>query len=165
MHWIKRTAATVVIAAIGIAQQIGPALAGPDAEFFAGKTITYIVATKPGGGYDTYARLIAEFLERHLPVTKVLVKNLPGAGHIIGANKLYVAKPDGLTIGTFNTGLIYAQLIGREGVRFDLRDLGWIGAAARDARVVVLGSGSEFRTVADLRRAPGPILFGASGVG
>ena len=165
MRWIKTSSVFALAAALAFAPAIRPALAGPDGDFYKGKTITYIVATKPGGGYDTYARLIAEFLERHLPGTEILVKNVPSAGHIIGANKLYVAEPDGLTIGTFNTGLIYAQLLGREGVRFDLRNLGWIGAAARDARVAVLGKDGKYRTVADLRRAPGPILFGTSGIG
>ena len=28
--------------------------------FFEGKTITYIIATNPGGGYDTYGRLIGK---------------------------------------------------------------------------------------------------------
>ncbi len=85
-----------------------PALADSATDFFKGKTMTYIVATSPGGGYDTYARLIAKHMEKYLPVGKIIVKNVPGAGHIIGANQLYAAKPDGLTIGTFNTGLIYA---------------------------------------------------------
>ena len=59
-----------------------------DVDFFKGKTITYIVATKPGGGYDTYGRLIAKYLSKHLDAT-VIVKNVPGAGDIIGANQLF----------------------------------------------------------------------------
>jgi hypothetical protein len=39
------------------------------------------------------------------------VQNVPGAGHIVGADEVYVSRPDGLTIGTFNTGLIFAQLL------------------------------------------------------
>lgn len=50
-------------------------------------------------------------MQRHLPGSRIMVKNVPGAGHIIGANQIYNAKPDGLTIGTFNTGLIYAQIL------------------------------------------------------
>ena len=92
-----------------------PAVAAGAEDFFKGKTLTYIVATSPGGGYDTYARLIANAMEKYLPVDKIIVKNVPGAGHIIGANQLYAAKPDGLTIATFNTGLVYAQLLQRKG--------------------------------------------------
>jgi tripartite-type tricarboxylate transporter receptor subunit TctC len=83
--------------------------------YYSGKTITYIIATSPGGGYDAYGRLIGQNLGEKLGASKVLFKNLPGAGHIIGANTLYAAKPDGLTIGTFNTGLIYAQILNQPG--------------------------------------------------
>ncbi len=79
-------------------------------DFYKGKTVTYIVATAPGGGYDLYGRLTAEYMQKYLPGSTFVVKNFPGAGHLIGANTLYASKADGLTIGTFNTGLIYNQL-------------------------------------------------------
>jgi len=134
-------------------------------EFYEGETITYIVATKPGGGYDTYARLVAEYMEKHLPGARLRVVNVPGAGHIVGTNQLYVAKPDGLTIATFNTGLIYAQLLEHEGVRFDLRELSWIGKAASDPRCLVVSAKSGIEAVSDLQGSKDPILFGSSGVG
>ncbi len=85
----------------------------PRTSDFRGKTITYIVATGPGGGYDTYGRLISRYMQKYLPGSRVVVRNVPGAGHIVGANTIYAAKPDGLTIGMFNTGLIYNQLLKR----------------------------------------------------
>jgi len=133
-------------------------------EFYKGKTITYIVSTSPGGGYDTYARLIGKYLEKHLGA-KVLVKNIPGAGHIVGTNTLAASKPDGLTIGTFNTGLIYAQVLDRKGVKFDLRQFGWIGKAAADPRALVLGKESGLKTYADLAAAAQPVKFATAGVG
>src|ERR1043166_6126645 len=107
-----------------------PAWAAASADMFKGKTITYIVATSPGGGYDTYGRLIARYMQKYLPGSRIVVKNVPGAGNIIGANTIYAAKSDGLTIGMFNTGLIYDQLVGRKGVMFDLRKFTWIGKAS-----------------------------------
>src|SRR4029077_6815359 len=95
------------------------------ADFFKGKTVTYIVSTTPGGGYDLYGRMIAEYMQKYLPGSTFVVKNVPGAGHIVGANTIYAAKPDGLTVGTFNTGLIYNQLIGLDGVKFDLTKMSW----------------------------------------
>src|ERR687889_334791 len=77
---------------------------------FEGERITYIITTDPGGGYDTYGRLVAKYLEKHLPGSQVIVQNIPGAGHIVGTNTLFAAEPDGLTIGSFNTGLINSQL-------------------------------------------------------
>ena len=60
---------------------------------YKGKTITYIVATSPGGGYDTYGRLISRYLGKFLANAKVIVLNVPGAGHIVGADETYVARP------------------------------------------------------------------------
>jgi tripartite-type tricarboxylate transporter receptor subunit TctC len=76
---------------------------------------------------------------------------MPGAGHIIGANALYAAKPDGLTIGTFNTGLVYAQLVKQNGVRFDLTKMSWVGKASSDPKVFVVGTNSDVHSFADLR--------------
>ena len=140
----------------GVAQAAG---------YFEGKTITYIIATEPGGGYDTYGRLIGRFLQKHLKAENVVFKNLPGAGHIIGANTLAASEPDGLTIGTFNTGLIYAQILQREGVDFDLAKMGWIGKAAADPRVMILGTESGYKTFEDLKNASDPVKFAAAGVG
>src|SRR5579864_5034167 len=109
-----------------------------DSDLFKGKTITYIVATGAGGGYDAYGRLIARYLQKYLTGSRVIVRNVPGAGHIVGANTLYASRPDGLTIGSFNTGLIYDQLIQREGVLFDLAKFGWIGKAANDTRALLI---------------------------
>ena len=70
---------------------------GSGAGFFAGRTVTYIVPTGPGGGYDTYARLIGRHLERHLAGARVVIRNVPGAAHQIGVDELFHAAPDGLT--------------------------------------------------------------------
>jgi tripartite-type tricarboxylate transporter receptor subunit TctC len=136
-----------------------------DADYFRGKTVTYIVATGPGGGYDTYARLIARYLQKYLPGSRVLVRNVPGAGHIVGANTIYASRPDGLTIGMFNTGVIYDQLIHRQGVLFDLSKMSWIGKAADDTRVLLIAKGSPYKSFDDMLKAKTPIKFAAAGVG
>jgi tripartite-type tricarboxylate transporter receptor subunit TctC len=142
-----------------------PAALAADPALFRDKTITYIVATTPGGGYDTYGRLIARYLQKHLPGSRILVKNVPGAGNIIGANTIFAARPDGLTIGMFNTGLIYDQLIHRQGVNFDLTKFSWLGKAADDTRGLLIATNSPYRKIDDLLKAKTPIKFAASGVG
>ncbi|MGE5539073.1 MAG: Bug family tripartite tricarboxylate transporter substrate binding protein [Gemmatimonas sp.] len=151
-------ATATAIAAPAHAQQV-------DKNFYKGKTLTYVVATAAGGGYDFYARLIADYMAKHLPGVTIVVKNMPGAGHLIGANFTYNARPDGLTIGTFNTGLIYNQLIGREGVKFDLRKMSWVGKASSDPRVLVVPPASPIKTIEDLKRPGEPFKFAVSGVG
>lgn len=119
-------------------------------DFFAGKTITYIVATKPGGGYDTMGRLLAKYLEIHIPGCRVVVKNIPGAGHMVGCQAIYGANPDGLTIGTFNTSLIYNQLTGALDSDLDLRKMSWVGKAAIESRVIVVSAKSDIVRAEDL---------------
>ncbi len=136
-----------------------------DVDFYKGKLLTYVVATKPGGGYDAYARLIAKYWQKNLPVSTIVVKNVPGAGHIIGANETYLAKPDGLTIGTFNTGLIYSQIVGQEGIKFDLTKFSWIGKASSETRVIVVGLKTSFQTIKEILDYKEEIKVPASGVG
>jgi tripartite-type tricarboxylate transporter receptor subunit TctC len=143
----------------------GAAQAQTGADFYKGKTVTYIVSTAPGGGYDLYGRLIAEYMQKYLPGSTFVVKNVPGAGHLIGANTIYSSRPDGLTIGTFNTGLIYNQLIKTEGVKFDLTKMSWIGKAASEPRVFVIAAQSPIKSFDDLRNQKEPVNFATSGIG
>ena len=106
----------VAISLIVLPLFTGHAAAKP---FYEGKTITLIVTTKPGGGYDFYGRLMAKFMQKYLPGSTIIVKNIPGAGHIIGCNAIYHAKPNGLTFGTFNRALALAQVAGLKGIKFD----------------------------------------------
>ena len=133
--------------------------------FYAGKTLTYIVATAPGGSYDFYGRLIARHMAEHLPGVAVVVRNMPGKGHLLGADALYEATADGLTIGTFSTGLIYDQLIERPDVRFDLSRMSWIGKAASDPRILIVGANSPIHRIKDLHQPGDPFLFAVSRIG
>ena len=135
------------------------------ADFYKDKTLTYIAATSPGGGYDLYGRLVAEFMQKHLHGSTFVVKNVPGAGHIVGANTIYASKPDGLTIGIFNTGLIYNQLLAAPGVKFDLAKMSWIGKAASDPRVITIATQSPIKSFKDLQNSKETVNFAVGGIG
>jgi tripartite-type tricarboxylate transporter receptor subunit TctC len=139
--------------------------ASADSGFYEGENLTYIVATSAGGGYDAYARHIGTYLQKYLPVDNVVIRNVPGAGHIVGASTLWRARPDGLTIGTFNAGLIYGQLLGNEAIRMDLRDFEWIGKAAGEARAIVVSKDCAIQSADELLAAKEPVKFGSAGVG
>ncbi len=144
-----------------------PVAAQDGAAFYKGKTVNYVVATSPGGGYDFYGRLVARYMEKGLPGATVVVKNMPGAGHIVGANYIYAARPDGLTIGTFNTGLLYSQIAKGGGVKFDLARMSWVGKASTEQRVMVTSMLSPFKSFADVRAATKdkPVKVSIGGVG
>src|SRR5271165_6372916 len=74
---------------------VGPAHAqAPD--YPSGK-ITFIVGFAPGGGIDTYARVIAQGLSERLGWS-VVIENRPGAASNIAAKAVAAAPPDGYTI-------------------------------------------------------------------
>lgn len=155
--------------AVGIALAVValPVAAQDGAAFYKAKTVNYVVATSPGGGYDFYGRLVARHMEKALPGATVVIKNMPGAGHIVGANYIYAAKPDGLTIGTFNTGLLYSQIAKGGGVKFDLARMSWIGKASTEQRVMVTSMLSPFTSFADVQAATKdkPVKVSIGGVG
>lgn len=134
-------------------------------EFFKGKTVTYVVATAAGGGYDLYGRLTAEYMQKYLPGSTFVVKNMPGAGHLIGANFIGSARADGLTMGTFNTGLIYSQLAQIDGLRIDLTKMSWIGKAGTDPRTIVMAAHTPYKTLDEIRTAKEELKWAGSGVG
>ena len=132
---------------------------------FDGKTVTYIISTKPGGGYDAYGRLVAKYMQKHLPGSTFVVKNIPGAGQRAGAETLYNSPADGLTIGIVNTSLIYGQIAGSYGERLDFSRFSYIGKAATDSRVLMVGAKSSFKSIADLKAAGRPFKIGVNGKG
>jgi tripartite-type tricarboxylate transporter receptor subunit TctC len=160
-RWIFSVAGTA--AALAMAAPSASAQTGAD--FYKGKTVTYIAATSPGGGYDLYGRLVAEFMQKHLPGSTFVLKNVPGAGHMVGANTIYASKPDGLTIGIFNTGLIYNQVLGAQGVKFDLGKMSWIGKAASDPRVITIAAQSPIKSLKDLQESKETVNFAVGGIG
>src|SRR5882762_4550770 len=134
---------------------------------FSGRTITILVGYKPGGGYDATARMIARHLPQHLAgKPTVIVQNMPGGNSIIAANHMYnVAKPDGLTIGTFNRNLPIAQLTSVEGVKFDMRRFAWIGSAANETTILAIRADLPYKTFEELRKAKEPVVIGSTGPG
>lgn len=102
--------------------------------FFKGKTLRIIVGGPPGGGFDTYARMIGRIMPKHIPsAPTIIVDNMPGAGMMIAANHVYkVSKPDGLTIGHFTGSQTINQALGLPGVEFDMKKFSYLGAPTAD---------------------------------
>ena len=134
---------------------------------FSGKTVTLVVGYKPGGGYDATARMLARHLPNHIPgKPTVIVQNMPGGNSIIAANHIYnVAKPDGLTIGTFNRNLPIAQLTGVQGVKYDMTKFEWIGSAANETTILAIRNDLPYKTFDDLRKAKENVIIGSTGPG
>ena len=112
MFWGHRHFARFFFASLaicGLATVLSARAEDPGA-FFKGQTVHFLVGYSPGGGYDTYARMLAPHFEKQTGAT-VVVENSPGGGGTTALNQLVRAKPDGLTMQMLNgESAIIAQL-------------------------------------------------------
>jgi tripartite-type tricarboxylate transporter receptor subunit TctC len=122
--------------------------------YFKGKTISIICFSGPGGPYDTYSRLLARHLGKHLSgQPSVIVKNMPGAGGITAVRHIAdVAPRDGTAIGSLSRTLIYEPLLGANPAKIDYSKFGWLGSMAQSTAVYVSWHTSRIKTVNDLMR-------------
>jgi tripartite-type tricarboxylate transporter receptor subunit TctC len=123
---------------------------------FTGKTLTIISSFGPGGGYSTYADLLARHLGTHLRGRPtVTVKNMPGAGGLNGTNFLYnVAPRDGTVLGVIPQTVAIAQALGAPQVRYDVRKFNWIGRLNSNVEVEQSWHTSKVKTIQDARTSP-----------
>lgn len=131
-----------------------PAAAQDAAEFYKGKTISMVVSSSAGGGYDTLARTIARHLPKHIPGSPtVAVRNMPGAGGIVATNFLYnIASKDGLTIGGVQNNTPFEPLLGTKEADYDPKKFNWIGSPSYETGLLIVWHTVKFSTVDDVRK-------------
>jgi tripartite-type tricarboxylate transporter receptor subunit TctC len=121
------------------------------ADFYDGKTVNFIIGSAAGGGYDTYSRLIASHIGRHLPgKPNVVAQNMPGAGSVRAANYLYsVAPKDGSAIGMVDQAIYLYQILGTPELKVDATKFNWIGRILSNSAVLFARSDAEVKTIQD----------------
>jgi tripartite-type tricarboxylate transporter receptor subunit TctC len=137
------------------------------AAFYRRNTVSIVVGSGAGGGFDTTARLVARHIGRHIPGTPtVIVVNMPGAGGLVAANHLFNAAPkDGTVIGLFHEAQVMNQLTEGEGVQFDLLKFNWLGSSYDDPNVCIVRSDAAVTGFQGLIGRAEPIAIGATGPG
>jgi len=139
--------------AILIAAQSMPLEADAISDFYAGREVRLLIGYSAGGGYDTYARVLARHLGKHIPGNPTVVpQNMPGAASLTLTNYLYnVAAKDGSVIGTIARGMAMAPLLSGQGTRFDASEFSWIGSLNHEVSVCVSWHTSDVKTMQDLQ--------------
>ncbi len=142
-----------------LASVSAPALAD---EFFRGKTILFIVGLAPGGGYDTYTRTAARHIGKYIPGNPTpIVQNMVGSAGLTAAHYIYSkAKPDGLTVGVWPSGLVLRQALGDRAVKFKGDKFGWIGAPSKGYVTCVIMGFTGLKTLDDVLTSKKPIKMG-----
>src|SRR5437660_9772639 len=91
-HVRKLAAHLGVIASLAFLTTSAGAAPATDAagDFYKGKQIHLIVSSGPAGGYNTYARLVAQYMPAHIPGNPaMIVQNMEGASGIKATSYMF----------------------------------------------------------------------------
>lgn len=134
------------------------------ADFYRGKTLRMLIGYGPGGGYDIYGRLVAEFLPRHLPGNPTIVtQNMPGAGSFVAAKYIYdVAPKDGTVFGSLAQTLALDSLT-NVNAKVDVGKMPYLGRVVTNIDVGAALPTSGIKSFEDVRAKQYNV--GASGGG
>ncbi|HVY58136.1 MAG TPA: tripartite tricarboxylate transporter substrate-binding protein [Xanthobacteraceae bacterium] len=137
--------------AVGLAISAATAKADPVEDFYKGRNVSVLIGYSAGGGYDSYARVLARHMGKHIPGNPTLVpQNMPGAGSLNAANYLYnIAPKDGSVFGTFARGLPMEPLIGHSATRYEATKFTWLGSITNEVSVCAT-MGSRVKTWDDV---------------
>lgn len=131
-----------------------------------GESITWEVGFSPGGGYDSYSRMLAPYLEEELGAADVTVENVEGAGGLLSLNQVFAGPPDGTRLTIVNgAGVLGSVLSGAEGIEFELDEFQWIGRIAGEPRLMTINADLPYESIDDLVGFDGDFSFAATGVG
>ena len=121
---------------------------------FSGKTIRLYIGTGPGGGYDTYGRLVARHIGRHIPGNPaVLPQNMPGASSLTLTNFLFNSAPrDGTAVGIINQAMPTEQYLDVDNVNYDAQKFNWIGRVTSAVEMAIVWHTVPVESIEDVRR-------------
>jgi tripartite-type tricarboxylate transporter receptor subunit TctC len=140
--------------ALGAVLAITPSLkAEPVADFYRGKTMKVLIGYGPGGGYDLYGRLAAEFLGRHIPGNPTIVpENMPGGGSLKAILYLYqVAPQDGTYLGSVSQQMA-ANAVTDEKNKMDVTKFHYVGRFTSNIDVGVALPQAGLKSFEDARK-------------
>jgi tripartite-type tricarboxylate transporter receptor subunit TctC len=142
--WLNTTLFLAILACLLLLPQGARA----QQDFFKDKRVRFVVGYPPGGGYDLATRIVARHMGKHIPGNpSIFVQNMPGGGSRIAANHINVAaKPDGLTVGIWNSAFALFNALGDPSIKFDVTRVGWLGASTKDTAVCAVMGFTGLRT-------------------
>lgn len=136
-------------------------------EFYCDQSeLRMIVSSSPGGGYDTFGRMVANYMSRYIPCnTPFVVQNMPGGGGVRASNYLYGEAPkDGTTISIVHRGILTAPMLygASTETQFVPEEFNWLGSLVQEIGVGMVRTDSAVQSIDDAKETTA--FFGASGV-
>lgn len=144
-----------------------PAWPQSGGDAFKGKELRILVGYDVGGGYDIYARTVANHLARFIPGSPtVVVQNMPGADGLKVADYMYLQAPkDGTVIALTNRNIAVAPILGlvdANSIRYEAQKFYWIANLNSEVSVAVFRTDAGVSSVEDLKKKP--IIVGSTGL-
>lgn len=143
------------VAAVCLMGAVAAPVAAAAEDYYAGKSINFIIGSAVGGGYDIYGRTIARHLSKHIPGRPlVVVQNMDGASTIVAAGYIYNKAPrNGLTIGAIAPGAVVGPLLeGKTQGLYDPTKFVYLATANNSTRVCATFASSKIKTFADAQK-------------
>ena len=136
---------------------------GSVSKFYKGKKVRLIISSSPGGGYDSYGRLLAEHMGRYVPGRPTIVpENMRGKGGLKAANYVYNKAPrDGTVIAGIQRQVPLNQILGDKRAKFIASRFNWLGSLNNEVTICVSWHTSKVKSFADLKKYP--LVIGGSG--
>ena len=163
MNWQPARAASLWLMAAAVATSVSAQTDWPT------KPVTVVVPSSPGGGTDTYGRLLAQALTEQLKQT-FIVENRPGASGAIGATAVAGAAPDGYTMLVASNSSLGINPALYKTLSYDVaRDFAPVTRGVIAPMVIVAHPSAKLKTMRDLveagKREPQALFYGTAGVG
>ncbi len=129
-----RLGLTLLAGVVGLVAIACAAHADAISDFYSRKTVTLIAGFPPGGGYDTYVRVLARHYGQFIPgIPSTVPSNMPGAGSMNAANHIFNDEPsDGTVLGMFASSVVMEPLLGNKAAQFAPQKFSWIGSMSQD---------------------------------
>lgn len=156
-HLLPALLAAITLIATGLLAAI-PAIAD---DYYADKTIRMIIPFSPGGGTDTFGRLIGRHLGRHIPGEPTIVaENITDVSGLLGSNEFAnQVDRDGTTLLAASGHLNLRALLDLRGLRLDLDELEPVVAATM-GHVTVISPRAGIEAPTEVLEVQGPMAKG-----
>ena len=151
MSIVRKVASAALATVVSVGFITGSAAADDVESFYKGKRLKIIVGSGPGGGYDTYARLVGRHLGKHIPGNPTFIaQNMNGAASVVATNFIVnVAPKDGTIIGAIQREIALVQLMGRKGPKYKAEEIQWLGSLAKEAGVCAVATRTGIKSFGD----------------
>lgn len=155
--------AAAVVGAVALTAPV--ANAGPVADFYKGKQLSFTHTGGPAGGFALYTRILARHIVKHIPGNPTaIIQFKRGGGGMVGMNYLYNAAPkDGTYFLMPLPGVEAQPFLYPKKVKFDIRKINWIGNILKMQSFISIASGHKVKSWKDARNTI--VRLGASGKG